>query len=107
MHDVGWETSVYAMFFHRFVGVQRRYNMPYEKLMLLCCYSIVDCGIPPTPIHGYLNDYLSIGRNATISFQCDKGYFPSVVQNTICTSESWQPNPAEHNCTTLVGGKEQ
>jgi hypothetical protein len=60
---------------------------------------IVNCGIPLPPVNGTLSEYLSISENATVSFQCNEGYMPSLVQNTTCTSESWIPNPAKHNCT--------
>ena len=36
-------------------------------------------------------------------FQCDDGYYPSEVMNTICTSDgSWLPNPTETTCSMMM-----
>ncbi len=65
---------------------------------------IVDCEIPLPPLNGSLGNYSHTRENATVSYQCDDGYTPSVIMTSKCTNTGiWIPPPEEHNCTVVTG----
>lgn len=67
----------------------------------------VDCGIPETPLNGHLDDYTNTKENVNVTFQCGEDYVPSSILVTTCTSQGlWEPNPAAHNCTFVIGENE-
>lgn len=65
---------------------------------------VVDCGIPAPPVNGRVVEFTDSRGGTGVSYHCNEGYVPSIVLNSTCTNAGvWEPVPAEHNCTLVVG----
>ena len=63
-------------------------------------YVAVNCGDPVFPTTGILGNYNHTREGATVTFQCDPGYYPSAVITFTCTYQSeWMPIP---RCTEIL-----
>ncbi len=64
----------------------------------------VTCDFPTSPINGSVSDYLDNRIGATVTYQCNDGFIPSVEMTAICSNEtvSWLPAPDQHVCIFFV-----
>lgn len=72
----------------------------------VCNHSLclVNCGRPSSPNHGTVGNYAHTREDATVTFQCDDGFRPSIVMTSICRDTAkWMPPPEELNCTLVIG----
>ncbi len=69
-------------------------------------YFEVTCDFPTPPINGSVSDYLDNRIGATVTYQCNDGFIPSVEMTAICSNEtvSWLPAPDQHVCIFFVEG---
>ena len=67
----------------------------------------VNCGIPPTPENGIIENIQSISTvgGAQIFFRCNPGFVPAGRMNATCVSPdgisvvgTWTPDPADLVC---------
>ena len=63
---------------------------------------LIDCGFPvPPTCNGNIGGHSNSSEGASVTFQCNDGYFPSTERTSICTGDGWSPLPADNNCTLL------
>ena len=72
--------------------------------LVLYIVTIVNCGVPISPMDGYLGNLSHTREGATVTYQCNVGYRPSTVRLSQCTDiTAWVPAPEDHNCTLVIG----
>ena len=64
----------------------------------------MNCGVPGAPVNGSLGSYPHTREGASVTYQCDVGFRPSIVFTAVCGSNKvWMLNPADHVCTFVDG----
>ena len=67
--------------------------------------TILGCGRPTPPLHGWISNYQSTSLHSTVTFQCDSGWSPSTPFTTTCRFTDlleWFPDPANYMCSGKV-----
>ena len=59
----------------------------------------VDCGPPPTPWNGSLENYTSTTEGSVVFYSCDLGLVPEGRMLSVCTGSGWSPNPGDLTCS--------
>ena len=84
-------------------------NITFSKNIIFPCFEFilicaVNCGDPMKPINGSLGPYDHAREGATVTYQCDQGFRPSLLMTSTCTSTAhWMPPPEMHMCTLVTG----
>ncbi len=75
--------------------------MQHVQVIILLPHDNEDCGSPVPPTNGKIGGHSNTSEGASVTFQCNDGYFPSTERTSICTRDGWSPIPVNSNCTLL------